>query len=153
MHSQPSLTLTAIGRIARDADGVRLEVAAPFRPALVGLGHFSHMIALWWPDQLDSDWLATLQSEPPYAPGHVTGVFASRAPYRPNPVALTVCPILRVDEAAGIVRVADIDALDGSPLFDLKAYFPVCDRVQAARIPAWLADWPDWLPEEGLGLE
>ena len=128
-------------------------MAEPFRPALAGLGHFSHVIALWWPDQLDPAWGAILQSEPPYAPGHVTGVFASRAPYRPNPIALTVCPILSVDEAAGIVRVADIDALDGSPLFDLKAYFPVCDRVRAARIPAWLADWPDWLPEEGLGLE
>jgi tRNA-Thr(GGU) m(6)t(6)A37 methyltransferase TsaA len=147
------LTLTPIGRIARDATGVRLEVDAPFRPALLGLAHFSHVIALWWPDQLDPDWLAMLQSEPPYAPGHVMGVFATRAPYRPNPVALTVCPILEVDEAAGIVRVADIDALDGSPLFDLKAYVPVCDRVRAARIPAWLTDWPDWLPENGLGLE
>jgi tRNA (Thr-GGU) A37 N-methylase len=48
--------------------------------------------------------------------------------------------------------VADIDAYDGTPVIDLKAYFPVCDRVKEARIPAWLVDWPEWMPEEGLGL-
>ncbi len=51
------------------------------------------------------------------------------------------------------MRIADIDAYDGTPLVDLKAYFPVCDRVQEARIPEWLAGWPEWMPEEGLGLE
>ena len=153
MSNQPTLTLTPIGRIVRDAAGVCLEVADRYRPALRGLAHFSHVIALWWPDQFDPAWGAMLQTEPPYAPGHVMGIFATRAPYRPNPIGLTVCPILGVDEAAGIVRVADIDALDGTPLLDLKAYIPVCDRVRAARIPAWLADWPEWLPEQGLGLE
>ena len=48
--------------------------------------------------------------------------------------------------------MADIDAYDGTPIVDLKAYFPVCERVKEAHIPEWLADWPEWMPEEGLGL-
>ena len=78
----------------------------------------------------------------------MTGVFACRAEYRPNPIALTVCKLLAVDEAQGVVRVADIDAYDGTPVVDLKAYFPVCERVKEAHIPAWLSDRPDWIPEE-----
>ncbi len=93
-----------------------------------------------------------LQCKPPYAEEHLTGVFATRAEYRPNPVALTTCKILAVDEQEGILTIANIDAYDGTPVVDLKAYFPVCDRVQDVRIPAWLAGWPDWMPDEGLGF-
>ena len=50
------------------------------------------------------------------------------------------------------MTIANIDAYDGTPIVDLKAYFPVCDRVQEVRIPAWLGDWPDWMPDEGLGF-
>jgi tRNA (Thr-GGU) A37 N-methylase len=82
----------------------------------------------------------------------LTGIFATRAPHRPNPITLTTCKILSVDETNGVVQVAEIDALDGSPVIDLKAYFPVCDRVQDVRIPDWLAGWPEWMPAEGLGL-
>jgi tRNA (Thr-GGU) A37 N-methylase len=65
---------------------------------------------------------------------------------------MTTCKILKVDEANGVVQVANIDAYDDTPIIDLKAYFPVCDRVKEAKIPEWLSDWPEWLPEEGLGL-
>ncbi len=51
------------------------------------------------------------------------------------------------------LRVADIDAFDGTQILDLKPYIPVCDRVRKANIPDWLAGWPEWLPEQGLGLE
>jgi tRNA (Thr-GGU) A37 N-methylase len=94
-----------------------------------------------------------LQTEPPYAEGRVTGVFATRAEYRPNPIALTTCKILDVDEEDGTVHVAKIDAYDDTPILDLKAYFPVCDRVKDASIPEWLVGWPEWMPDEGLGLE
>ena len=59
--------------------------------------------------------------------------------------------IVGMDEEEGVVGVGDIDAHDGTPILDLKAYFPVCDRVREARIPAWLSEWPEWMPEEGLG--
>ena len=56
------------------------------------------------------------------------------------------------DETEGVVTVADIDAYDGTPIVDLKGYFPVCDRVKQTRIPEWLSDWPEWMPEDGIGL-
>ena len=56
------------------------------------------------------------------------------------------------DEASGLVKVVNIDALDGTPIIDIKGYFPVSDRVREASIPEWLVGWPEWFPEEGLGL-
>jgi len=73
------------------------------------------------------------------------------AEYRPNPIAMTTCKILKIDETNGIVHIADIDAYNGTPIVDLKAYFQVCDRVKDARIPEWLSDWPEWMPEDGIG--
>ena len=66
---------------------------------------------------------------------------------------MTTCTIQAVDEEQGWVQVGDIDAVDGTPLIDLKAYFGVCDRVREHHIPRWLDDWPEWMPENGIGLE
>lgn len=143
-----------IGTIRRGGNGIRLEIDQAFRPALKQLGRFSHVMVFWWADRFDNDeYRGMLQSNPPYAEEHLTGVFATRAPYRPNPVAMTTCRLTSVDEEAGLVEVADIDAFDGTRIVDLKAYFPVCDRVQEAHIPEWLADWPEWMPDGGIGLE
>ena len=152
-HEETSFSIQPIGRVQRYDDGVRVEIDAPYRPALHSLDRFSHVMVFWWAHYHDNDQSRTvLQTEPPYAQGHVMGVFATRAEYRPNPIALTTCKLLALDEKAGVLQVADIDALDGSPVVDLKAYFPVCDRVREVHIPEWLSDWPDWMPEDGLGL-
>ncbi len=145
--------LRPIGRIARSDSGIRVEVLERYRPALQLLDRFTHLIVVWWADKHDNEKSrAVLQCEPPYAPGRVHGVFATRAEYRPNPIAITTCKMLSLDEQEGIIQVADIDAFDGTPVVDLKPYYPVCERVQDARIPEWLSDWPEWMPEEGLGL-
>jgi len=59
------------------------------------------------------------------------------AEFRPNPIALTVCQILEMDEKQGIVKLAYIDALDGTPVLDLKACFPVCDRCCQLKSRSW----------------
>jgi tRNA-Thr(GGU) m(6)t(6)A37 methyltransferase TsaA len=143
-----------IGHVRRDGDEIRLEVGEPFRPALEQLDRFSHVMVFWWADRFDNaEYRGMLQTKPPYAEEHLTGVFATRAPYRPNPIAMTTCKLLGVDEEQGVVRIADIDAFDGTRVVDLKAYFPVCDRVKEAHIPEWLSGWPEWMPEDGIGLE
>lgn len=153
-EGRQAFSVYAIGHVRRGDGTVDLEVDEPFRPALRQLDKFSHVILVWWVDQLDEREARTLLTcEPPYAEGHLTGVFACRAEYRPNPIAMTPCKILSVDEDEGIVRVNDVDALDGSPIIDLKAYFPVLDRVRDASIPDYLVGWPEWLPEDGIGLE
>ncbi len=142
-----------IGYVRRETREKRLEILETFRPALKQLDHFSHVMVFWWAHKHDTKKSrGILQCEPPYTRGKVTGVFATRAEYRPNPIAMTTCKILGVDQVKGIIKVADIDAYDGTPIVDLKAYFPVCDRVEEAKIPEWLSDWPEWVPEEGIGL-
>jgi len=143
-----------IGVVRRNDDSIHLEIDSSIRPALKQLDQFSHVMVFWWADQFDrEEYRALLQTEPPYAADHLCGVFATRAPYRPNPIAMTTCRLLSVDEESGEVQVADLDAFDGTKIVDLKAYFPVCDRVQEAHIPAWLDGWPEWMPEDGIGLE
>jgi tRNA-Thr(GGU) m(6)t(6)A37 methyltransferase TsaA len=146
--------LYPIGYVRRGEDGsCSLEILAPYRPGLKQLDQFSHVVVFWWADQHDNQQgRSLLQTRPPYAEDKLTGVFACRSEYRPNPIAMTTCQILGVDEDNGRVQLANIDAYDGTGVVDLKAYFPVCDRVQEAHIPNWLSDWPDWIPAEGIGL-
>jgi tRNA (Thr-GGU) A37 N-methylase len=69
--------------------------------------------------------------------GLKVGVFSTRSPHRPNPVGLSVCEVLGVDEARGIVRLGGVDLVDGTPVLDLKPYIPY-DSVPGARVPAWV---------------
>ena len=125
-----------------------VEVFEEFAPALADVDGFSHLTLLYYFHQAGEERLTVK----PYLDDVARGVFATRAEYRPNPIAITTCKMLCIDEHAGVIQIADIDALDGTPVVDLKPYYPVCDRVQEARIPEWLSDWPEWMPEEGLGL-
>jgi len=152
---QPTaLAVYPIGTVRRTAQGIFLEIASPYRPALQELEHFSHVMVFAWANFCDTpEYRQVIQCNPPYAADHTSGIFATRSPVRPNPILMTTCKLIQVDQAQGRVQVGNLDFLDGTPLLDLKAYFPVCDRVQDAHIPAWLAGWPEWLPEEGIGLE
>ncbi len=150
-----TFTIYPIGCVRRTNGKIQIEIAEPYRPGLKQLSHFGHVQVFCWFNYVDTDeYRQVLQSKPPYDDDTpVTGVFASRSPVRPNPIALTTAQILGIDEAAGTVTINNIDALDGTPVIDLKAYFPVCDRVKAFKVPEWVAGWPEWLPEEGIGLE
>ena len=140
-----------IGHVRSNGDRSHLEILEPYRPAMEALDRFSHVIVVWWANQLDTEEARNLmQCMPPYADGEITGVFACRSPYRPNPVALSVCEMISVDAANGLIPVQYIDAEDGTPIVDLKAYFPVSDRVRQARVPEWCQDWPEWVEDAHL---
>ncbi len=150
------MELRRIGTVRRDGKGVKIEIEPPFRDGLEGLEEFSHCHVLWWSGSdfgMGFDTRAVLKGDLPYAPGHSSGVFANRSPFRPNLVAMTVCPIVRLDAATGILEPADIDALDGTAVLDIKPYYGCCDRVREPRTPSWLPPWGEWIPDGGLGLE
>jgi tRNA-Thr(GGU) m(6)t(6)A37 methyltransferase TsaA len=154
MSHETAFTIYPIGYVRREEEGVHLEILEPYRPALRQLDRFSHVMVFWWADRHDNEESRKLmQTRPPYAHDEFVGVFATRAEYRPNPIAMTTCEMWDVDEQRGIVRLVDLDACDGTPVLDLKAYFPVCDRVKESRVAYWAEDWPKWLPDEGMGLE
>ena len=144
-----------IGYIHRDEGDMFVEILPQFRPALKNLEHFSHMTVLFWAHQhgtFEQRNAIDLQVDPPYAPGKITGIFATRSEFRPNPILSTPCKIVAVDHEKGIIHVNKIDGFDGSPILDIKGYFPIMDRVRDATIPEWL-DWGiDHVPEEGLDL-
>ena len=130
-----------------------LDIKEEYRSALKALDKFSHVIVFWWAHENDTEEIRNQlkwSMIPPYGETpEETGVFASRAEYRPNPIAITTTNILDVDENKGIVKIGGLDAFDGSPVVDLKAYFPICDRVRDCHIAPWLKDWPDWM-EDGV---
>lgn len=145
------LQLVPIGAVRRTEQGVTIEITEPYRPGLLQLDRFSHVLVLWWANLHDNpEGRTKLVTELPYAPGVEAGVFACRAEYRPNPIAVTACKIL--DLEAGTIAIADIDAYDGSPVLDLKPYIPVADRLQKVVVPEWYDGWPDYMPDEGFGL-
>ena len=132
-----------IGTVHSTMMDFSIEIQEPYRPGLKQLAQFSHVNVFWWAHENDNaEARQNLQNRPGYAQGATVGVFASRAELRPNPIAVTTCPIIAVDEANGIVRLAWIDAHDGTPVLDLKPYIPLSDRVRDVRVADWFANWP-----------
>ncbi len=144
-------TLTPIGRIALQEEGMFIRLEPQYITALAGLEGFSHIQVLWWFHEFESpDYRGVLNTPQPYrnAPEQM-GIFATRSPIRPNPIALTAVEVLHVDYGTGVIRIAYIDAHDGSPVLDIKPYTPSLDRVLTPRVPAWCAHWPKSMEESG----
>lgn len=144
--------VTAIGKVEQGGNGAIIRMAPEYAPGLRALEGFGHVNVLWWCSGCDNAaGRGTLQIESPYKGGpSVMGVFATRSPGRPNPIALTVAELLGTDVANGILRVAFIDAADGTPVLDIKPYTPSLDRVETPRVPAWCGGWP--MSTEASGL-
>ena len=103
-----------------------LEIFPPFTSGLKDIERCSHLIVLYWGDRANRE---TLQSPTPFSEVPV-GVFSSRSPNRPNPIAFCVAALIRKEGERLIVR--GVDALDGSPLLDIKAYAPAIDCIPQA---------------------
>ncbi|MDO4281579.1 MAG: tRNA (N6-threonylcarbamoyladenosine(37)-N6)-methyltransferase TrmO [Peptococcaceae bacterium] len=106
------------------------------REALRGLEGYDYIWALWsFSEAIRDDWSPTVR--PPRLGGNVRmGVFATRSPYRPNPLALSSLRLLRIEETAdeGCVLVVDgADMMDGTPIYDIKPYLPFTDSHPNAR--------------------
>ncbi len=151
--SKKEFKLFPIGHVRRKGEETFIEILEPYRPALKELDKFSHVIIFWWAHENDIDEIRNStewQITPPYGEdAPVTGIFATRAEYRPNPIAITTTNILELNERKGILKVGGLDAFDDTPVVDIKAYFSICDRVRDCHIAPWLKDWPEWL-EDGI---
>ena len=76
--------------------------------------------------------------EPPKANGLKVGVLSCRTPHRPNPVGLSLCRLLRVEEGGRRIVVSGLDCLDGTPIVDIKPYLPMIESVPTAMTPQWI---------------
>lgn len=145
VSEESNYAISPIGFVLRSDKGIFLKIFEKFRPALRQLDQFSHLQVLCWAHKHENEQSRQiLDTLPPYGENPpVTGVFATRAEYRPNPILLTTVKILALDVQKGLIKINDIDVINETPIIDLKAYFPVCDRVKDALIPKWISDWPE----------
>ncbi|MEA4846803.1 MAG: SAM-dependent methyltransferase [Clostridiaceae bacterium] len=143
--------VNSIGNISANDMGMFIELEPGYIPALQALDGFSHLNIIWWFSGSDNKGARnTLRTQQPYkkAPA-VMGIFATRSPIRPNPIALSAAEVIRIDYEKGIIQIAYIDANDGTPVLDIKPYTPSLDRVETPGLPEWCSHWPKSLEESG----
>jgi len=132
----PFVTLADCPRNTRQlkpAPVCRAVVDAEFVPGLAGLEGFSHLILVYWLHQAGP---VSLRFKPPFD-DQERGVFATRAPRRPNPIGLAVVVFDGFD-GAHTLKLRYLDCLDGTPLLDIKPYLPTTDAEPDATM-GWLA--------------
>jgi tRNA-Thr(GGU) m(6)t(6)A37 methyltransferase TsaA len=109
----------------------RVEILAEYAPGLKDLDGFSHIVLIYHFHRAGLAQLTVV----PFMDSEPRGLFATRAPRRPNPIGLSVVRLLGVEGTT--LHVENIDVLDGTPLLDIKPYVPQFDQPAAARA-GWL---------------
>lgn len=147
-----NLVVHSIGKICNNKGNTFIQLDRNYIPALLGLEGFSHINILWWFSEYDNKQSRTiLQTEQPYKNAPETmGIFATRSPIRPNPIALTVTEIIHIDFEKGMIQVVFIDANDNTPILDIKPYTPSLDRVETPYVPIWCDKWSKSIEESGF---
>lgn len=104
--------------------------------AMDGLEDFSHIIVLCWMHEASRQLPCKIHPRRnPKLP--LVGFFATRSPSRPNPVGETTVELLQ--RKGNILKVKGLDAIDGTPVIDIKPYIPGYDSVENARAPEWIS--------------
>ena len=134
---EKSFTVQPIGQVQKTDGRTLIVLDKKYHDGLLGLEQWSHVQVIWWFDKSDTPQKrAVLQVHPRGNKNNpLTGVFACRAPVRPNLIALSLCKIISVK--ANVIEVEKIDADEGTPVLDLKPYAPGQDSVSEAKVPKW----------------
>ena len=104
--------------------------------ALDGIEGFSHIIVLYWLDRANPEQLPLKVHPMGRKDAPRQGIFAVRTPNRPNRIGKTTVRLLQRQD--NILKVSGLDALDGSPVLDIKPYIPGYDSAENARVPSWI---------------
>jgi tRNA-Thr(GGU) m(6)t(6)A37 methyltransferase TsaA len=141
----PNIHMKAIGIIRneiekptkRDCDETVSEIIVDSKLAegLDNLDEFSHIIVLYWIHE--SPHTSPTKVRPMGNPQHeLMGVFATRSPDRPNPIGKTTVRLL--ERQGNVLKVKGLDAINGTPVIDIKPYIPGYDSVDNAKAPSWM---------------
>ncbi len=146
----PDVNLTPIGYVRNGVkepipDGwANVESRVIIRPELaamlLGLSDYSHVIIVFWPHRVPDD---VRGSKPQLHPRDdeaypLMGVLATRSQIRPNPVLVSPVPLLALE--GNVLKVRGLDAIDGTPVLDVKPYLPHHDAIADGRVPKWVED-------------
>jgi tRNA-Thr(GGU) m(6)t(6)A37 methyltransferase TsaA len=122
-----------IPRQAAGASNIKgmIEIFDDFSEGLKDLDGFSHIVVIFHLHMVKA---ASLKAHPPWD-GKEHGVFATRSPYRPNPIGVSVVGLESIDK--NILHISGIDMADSSPVLDIKPYVPGLNPTKDVKI-GWL---------------
>jgi tRNA-Thr(GGU) m(6)t(6)A37 methyltransferase TsaA len=148
----PEMKLTAIGTVRsefnnphRKEDGEKTDfdqlvseiiIDPELSEALDGLDGFSHIIVLYWIHRHCPGKAPTRVHPRGNRAKPLTGLFATRSPHRPNPLGKATVRLLKRQDNR--LTVEGLDAIDGTPVLDIKPYIPGYDSAEDARVPSWM---------------
>jgi tRNA-Thr(GGU) m(6)t(6)A37 methyltransferase TsaA len=126
----------AIGDEVKDKTHLsEILIDCELESALKGITGFSHVFVLFWLHLITAKQCETLKVHPR---GRrelpLLGIFATRTNFRPNPIGLTLCELVKVEH--NVLTVRGLDAYNGTPVLDVKPY-DTWDCVVSARVPNW----------------
>lgn len=117
------------------ADTSRICLLHKHAAGLGGLKGYSHIVVLFWVHRAKEWKMPKHHHKPP----HVK-VFATRMPVRPNPIGMSVVELVDFSSATGEIVVKGLDALDGTPVLDIKPYIANFDSYPDAQVPQWIRE-------------
>lgn len=140
------ITLRPIGRVKNSIrkfkregwDSVISEIILdpPYAEALDGIEEYSHLYILFWISRLRPAQRKMKKIHPKSRPDlPLVGIFATRTQYRPNPIGLTLVKLISRNK--NILKVKGLDALQGTPVIDIKPISPRQEFLQKYRVPEW----------------
>ena len=127
-----------VGVIKKENKNVRIEVFEEYRDALLRLDDFSHITVCYWFHENDTpEKRKTMQVHPrKNTQNPLSGVFATHSPLRPNLIAISICKILSIKGTT--IFIEKIDAIDGSPVIDIKCFIPSRELASDIKVPDWV---------------
>jgi tRNA-Thr(GGU) m(6)t(6)A37 methyltransferase TsaA len=132
-----SYKIFPVGFVRKKGQKTQIEIQKKFEAALLGLDGFSHIYVIYWFHENDTPQQRSILQVHPRKDKRnpLTGVFATHSPIRPNLVALTTCRIVAIRE--NMIEIDRIDAIDGTPVIDIKSYNSKNEAALPFCVPEW----------------
>lgn len=105
-----------------------------FTESLTGIEEYSHIIIVYWMDKVKKSVVTHRPQGNPNVP--IVGIFSCRCPERPNPIGITTVKL--IERRENKIKVKGLDILDGTPIIDIKPYWPQYDKVVDEKVPDWV---------------
>ena len=147
----PAVTLKAIGIVRNEVKErppaerdwwaqlvSEIVIDSSLAEALDGLEEFSHIVVLYYLHRVTEDKMPLKVHPRRRQELPLMGLFATRTPNRPNRIGETTVRLLQ--RQGNILRVKGLDALDGTPIIDIKPYIPAYDSPANAKVPSWIPE-------------
>ncbi len=142
----PEITLDILGRVRNSIrkkkregwEGLVSEIvfAPTYEDALNGVEDYSHLFVLFWLSRVSKGKRRMAKIHPKSRPDlPLVGIFATRTQYRPNPIGLTLVEVL--GRKKNILKVKGLDALNGTPVLDIKPISPRREFPKFSKVPTW----------------